>query len=66
MKTVDITPNWSGLVRAMCDVLESSNTKRRGLEKSGLTEAKKMVREEFVKMARAADIAIEIEKRESI
>ena len=46
--TVDITPTWSGLLPYMMAVLED-----------GTHEGKEIVKENFKKMATAADLAVE-------
>ena len=51
--TYDITPTWSSLLPYMIAVLEDSNQ-----------ESRKKIIQEFEKMACAADIAVEIKKRE--
>ena len=51
--TVDITPSWSSLLPYMIAVLEDSNH-----------ESRRKIITEFEKMACAADIAVEIKKRE--
>ena len=51
--TIDITPSWSSLLPYMIAVLEDSNH-----------ESRKRIMKEFEKMACAADIAVEIKKRE--
>lgn len=45
--TVNITPTWSGIVGSMCAVLENEE---------GSWEAKQVIREEFARMAQAADL----------
>lgn len=62
MGVVNITPTWTGLVRGMCDVLESP--KARDGDETGLIEAKTLIRKEFLKMARAADLAVKAEYKE--
>ena len=49
--TVDITPTWRGLLPYMMAVLED-----------GTHEGKEIVKENFQKMATAADLAVEVTK----
>jgi hypothetical protein len=49
--TVDITPTWSSLLPYMMAVLED-----------GTHEGKEIVKQNFKKMATAADLAVEVTK----
>jgi len=50
-KTIDITPTWVGLLPYMIAVLEDGNH-----------EAKQTIKENFERMAIAADLAVELTK----
>jgi hypothetical protein len=55
MKTIDITPTWSALIRPMMEVLKNSKAN---------PESRKGIEEEFIRMAKIIDEYNEEAKKE--
>ena len=50
MKTIDMTPTWTGIIPAMIAIIKNPNAS---------FESQKMIQAEFLKMAKLADSYIE-------
>ena len=53
MKTIDLTPTWSGLIDTLIELRESGTT----------AEARQIADEELRKMAKVADLYVELQKK---